>query len=178
VSGSLLDSSPFGAAVFLGTDEVRVTAKGGGNDEEDSGDKDNKGKGKGRAKPVLPTQLAGLDAWGHLILGADLGGSKGLHEAATPKVLTFALKQNYPNPFNPETIIQYSLTADSEVRLVIYNILGQQVRELVNELQQPGVYAVRWDGTDESGYRVTSGVYLYRLVAGHRVVVRKMVLMK
>ena len=66
-------------------------------------------------------------------------------------IATFGLDQNYPNPFNPETVIQYCLDAASEVRLVIYNVLGQRARELVNASQSPGVYAVRW------GRQVTSG---------------------
>ena len=61
---------------------------------------------------------------------------------------------------------------------VIYNLLGKQVRVLVNGSQAAGQYQVRWDGRDASGYQVTSGVYLYRLVAGTEVAIRKMILVK
>ena len=89
-----------------------------------------------------------------------------------------SLSQNYPNPFNPETVIGYTLAEASNVHLVIYNLVGQQVRVLVSNSQAAGQYRVRWDGRDASGYQVTSGVYLYRLVAGTQVEIRKMVLMK
>ncbi|MGA1199445.1 MAG: FlgD immunoglobulin-like domain containing protein, partial [Candidatus Latescibacterota bacterium] len=91
---------------------------------------------------------------------------------------TFLLSQNYPNPFNPETVIGYALGEASDVRLIIYNVLGQQVRELVNASQAPGQYSVRWDGRNALGAQVTSGVYIYRLVAGTQVEMRKMILLK
>ncbi|MCH7679036.1 T9SS type A sorting domain-containing protein, partial [candidate division KSB1 bacterium] len=73
--------------------------------------------------------------------------------------VTFRLKQNYPNPFNPETAIQYHLPKTSEVRLIIYNLAGQLVTHLVDEQQHPGVYSVMWDGKDQFGNDVASGVY-------------------
>jgi len=91
---------------------------------------------------------------------------------------TFSLSQNHPNPFNPETVIGYALGEASDVRLIIYNVLGQQVRELVNASQAPGQYQVRWDGRNALGAQVTSGVYIYRLVAGTKVEMRKMILLK
>ena len=79
---------------------------------------------------------------------------------------------------DPETLIGYSLSKASDVHLVIYNLLGQQVRVLVNELQAAGRYSIRWDGRDAAGRQVTSGVYLYRLVAGDQVALKKMLLVK
>lgn len=73
---------------------------------------------------------------------------------------TFALEQNYPNPFNPSTTIRYALPVESKVTLKVYNILGQQVAELVNTLQPAGFYDVRWDGLN-----VATGVYFVRLEA-------------
>jgi len=95
----------------------------------------------------------------------------------------FSLSQNYPNPFNPQTTIQYEIGGDDpgmqvHATLKIYNILGQQVRTLVNEDKSPGIYKVVWDGRDESGDRVSSGVYLYRLTMGEYSETKKMVLMK
>ena len=92
--------------------------------------------------------------------------------------LTFDFKQNYPNPFNPTTTISYQVPHQSDVRIDIYNTLGQKVRTLMNDRKQPGVYEAAWDGKNDSGARVGSGVYLYRMVAGDFVKIRKMILMK
>ena len=90
----------------------------------------------------------------------------------------FALEQNYPNPFNPSTNIRYELPREMRVTLVIYNILGQEVRTLINARQYAGSHTVKWDGRDKYGHPARSGVYLYRLQAGEFVAVRKMVLMR
>lgn len=90
----------------------------------------------------------------------------------------FDLRQNYPNPFNPVTTIQYALPKSSEVCIRIYNILGQRVRDLVNERQDPGYKTVLWDGKDDHGNEVSSGVYFYRIEAGDFVKCRKMTLLK
>lgn len=90
----------------------------------------------------------------------------------------YALNQNYPNPFNPETTIEYALTEPTPVQLSIYNILGQRVRILVNEEQNAGYYRIHWNGKDESGRAVASGVYLYKLEAGEISKTRKMLLIK
>ncbi len=94
----------------------------------------------------------------------------------TPKV--FSLGQNHPNPFNPETQIKYDLPEAVQVSLVIYNILGQRVRTLADEYQEPGYRTVIWDGKDERGREVASGIYFYRLKAGDYDQVRKMVVLK
>jgi hypothetical protein len=90
----------------------------------------------------------------------------------------FALKQNYPNPFNPATTINYNLNVSADVKLVVYNILGQNVRTLVNRTVQAGEYSAHWDGRDEIGNLVSTGIYFYRLEAGDQIQVRKMLLMK
>ncbi|UCE19628.1 MAG: VCBS repeat-containing protein [Gemmatimonadota bacterium] len=93
----------------------------------------------------------------------------------------FYLSQNYPNPFNPTTSIQYSVVSDQvppHVTLKIYNILGQDVRTLINEIQEPGYYAAVWDGRDEGGREVSSGVYYFRLIAGHFGKTKSMVLLR
>ncbi len=78
----------------------------------------------------------------------------------------FVLSQNYPNPFNPQTEISYSLPVAGEVRLTIYNLLGQRVVSIVNEFQQTGNYRASWNGHDEFGKLLSSGVYLYNLNVG------------
>lgn len=90
----------------------------------------------------------------------------------------FHLLQNYPNPFNPETEIAYCLPQDSPVKLTIYNILGQEVKVLVDEYQTAGTRRVIWDGCDDTGSNVASGIYLYRLEAGKTVQTKKMSLLK
>jgi len=97
----------------------------------------------------------------------------------------FALRQNYPNPFNrstersrrsPETRIEYELAERAEVKLEIFNLLGQSVRVLINATQSAGAYTANWDGKDRRGNFANSGVYFYRLTAGEFVAVRKLVL--
>ena len=88
----------------------------------------------------------------------------------------FLLHQNYPNPFNPGTVIQYELKRSAHVKLDIYNISGQVVRCLRDNLEGPGIHSVQWDGRDNDGKGVSAGVYLYRLQAGGFSQTKKMVL--
>ncbi len=92
---------------------------------------------------------------------------------------TYALHTNFPNPFNPSTSIEYTLPEASPIRLAIYDILGQQVRELVaNPLQPAGFYQLRWNGRDNNDQGVASGVYFYRLKTPSFTQTRKMTLVK
>ncbi|MFQ6116011.1 MAG: FlgD immunoglobulin-like domain containing protein [bacterium] len=91
----------------------------------------------------------------------------------------FLLLQNYSNPFNPQTTIEYQLPLSCRVILGIYNVLGQHVRTLVDEHQSPGRYSVVWDGKDDLGERVDSGVYFYQLKAEPKFLqTRKLLLLK
>ncbi|MFQ5584017.1 MAG: FG-GAP-like repeat-containing protein, partial [Calditrichia bacterium] len=78
----------------------------------------------------------------------------------------FTLEQNYPNPFNPVTNLRFRIAEFGFVELKIYDLLGREVKTLVNEQKSPGTYTVQWDGTNDAGQSVASGVYLYRLVVG------------
>jgi hypothetical protein len=89
----------------------------------------------------------------------------------------FGLRQNYPNPFNPETEISYMVEEPGDVRLSIFNSVGQQIRVLVEAYHASGEYKVSWNGLDESGQKVTAGVYLYSMEAGTFKDTRKMVLL-
>lgn len=91
---------------------------------------------------------------------------------------SYELRQNYPNPFNPGTSISYTLARDGNVRVAIYNLLGQKIRDLVNATQQAGTHRVAWDGRNDLGQEVTSGVYLYRLETAEFSTVRKMTLLR
>ena len=90
----------------------------------------------------------------------------------------YGLSQNHPNPFNPETTISYDVSRAGTVRLLIYALNGQQIRTLVNEERPAGRYSTMWDGRDDAGRGVASGVYLCRLESHDHSVVRKMVLVK
>ena len=90
----------------------------------------------------------------------------------------FELAQNYPNPFNPETVIKYQTTQSSSVELAIYNLLGQKVRVLINEVKPAGSYEARWNGTNDFGEVVSSGVYVYRLQSGEFESTKKMVFLR
>jgi subtilisin family serine protease len=90
----------------------------------------------------------------------------------------FSLDQNYPNPFNPTTHISFALPSDSKVSLNIYNIMGQKVKTLVDGITKAGTHTVTWDGTNEQGESVASGIYFYKLSAGDKVITKKMSLVK
>jgi len=92
--------------------------------------------------------------------------------------LELSLAQNYPNPFNPSTTIGFTLPEKSRVRLTIYNCAGREIARLLDGAREGGRYEVQWDGRDSHGTAMSSGVYLYRLTAGKRIITKKMVLLK
>ena len=98
------------------------------------------------------------------------------HQSTSPA--SFALAQNYPNPFNSGTVIRFNLPQSNEIELAIYNLAGQKVMTLVQGLRQAGTYAINWDGKDERGMILASGVYLYELRAGARIETRKLTLLR
>jgi len=89
-----------------------------------------------------------------------------------------ALIGNYPNPFNPDTVISYSLATSRNASLVVYNALGQKVRTIVDGQHEAGKFAVKWDGKDDMGRLVSSGVYYCRLMAERFTETKKMVFME
>ena len=90
----------------------------------------------------------------------------------------FALEANYPNPFNPSTTIGYQLPMATEVRLEIYNLMGQPVRTLVQTVEPAGYHSAMWDGRDDGGRALAGGMYFYRLQAGEFTQTRKLLLLK
>lgn len=91
---------------------------------------------------------------------------------------TFALSQNYPNPFNPSTRISFDTPKRAHVTLAVYNVLGQQIRTLVNQELPAGRHSVTWEGDNDSGAKVASGMYFYKLISTDFVTSRKMMLVK
>jgi hypothetical protein len=91
---------------------------------------------------------------------------------------SFTLRQNYPNPFNPTTTINYELVISSNIELMIFDQLGQEVRSLVNGRQHANYYQIQWDGRDNSGKQVMSGIYVYRLKVDSFSQARKMMLLR
>jgi len=111
----------------------------------------------------------------------DFGTITSVNISHNPVVpATYSLAQNYPNPFNPSTTIEYSLPVSGQTTLKIFNVLGQEVRTLVNDTQIAGKYSVRFDARLPDGQATTlaSGVYFYRLVAGDFHEVKKMLLLR
>ena len=90
----------------------------------------------------------------------------------------FQLSQNYPNPFNPQTVIRYQLMQTGPIEIAIFNLSGQKVRTLVNTVHGAGAYEVQWNGTDDFGKPVASGIYLYHLKSGQFISTRKMILLQ
>ena len=90
----------------------------------------------------------------------------------------FGLYQNQPNPFNGSTTIPFDIETESNVELVIYNILGQKVKTLLNKNCNAGHYDITWNGTNNYGNQVSSGIYLYKIVNGSNTKIKKMVYVK
>lgn len=116
--------------------------------------------------------------------GNAQGGYVNLPSGEKPPVAEqFLLEQNYPNPFNPETHLRFRISgfpkgAGGLVELKIFDLLGREVKTLLNRQLPAGCYTVRWDGTNRTGQPVASGIYFYRLVIGDHILVRKMVLIR
>ena len=90
----------------------------------------------------------------------------------------FILNQNYPNPFNPVTSLSYDLLQDSHVSIIIYDMLGNIINQLANEVQSSGYKSVQWNATNNQGQPVSAGVYLYSIEAGEFRQTKKMILLK
>ena len=96
----------------------------------------------------------------------------------TPIPTEFALQQNYPNPFNPVTTIHYDLPKDAMVKVMIYDILGREVKSLVRDVKQAGYHTITWDSKDTNGNPVSAGVYFYQIQSKDFVKTKKMILLK
>ncbi len=100
-----------------------------------------------------------------------------VNERGVNAVSSFELKQNYPNPFNPQTAIRYHLKTSGDVEIAVFNSTGQKVRTLLHLRQSPGEQRVVWDGRDDAGMRMSSGIYFCTMKAGDFVQTRKLVML-
>ena len=117
----------------------------------------------------------------HLVLKVEYQGTPAtavLEERVSSSGSSFSLEQNYPNPFNSRTVIRFSLPESQAVELFVYDLAGQQVATLLAGTRPAGVYSIGWDGRDDLGGDLASGLYLYRLRTGSRVATRKLMLLK
>ncbi len=122
--------------------------------------------------------LGRIEVDGDRTWNITLGEATSVAEAPGAVPHRFALEQNYPNPFNAETVIEFSVEKDVLAELTLYDLLGQRVRILFSDWLTAGPHAVRWDGRDEAGKGVATGVYLYRLEAAEKVAARKLLFLR
>jgi hypothetical protein len=133
----------------------------------------------GEGKFVLTVADVLLGADGEAPLTAQMGGAVGRSVNPTvTRIYHNRLEQNVPNPFNPTTTLAFSIQDAGNVSLTIYDVVGRRVRELVNERRQRGAYKVVWNGENDAGQQVASGVYFYKLIAGSFTDTKKMTILK
>ena len=119
--------------------------------------------------------------WFYQLADYSIKGGVRMHEPVSISVELpkfYSLKQNYPNPFNPETTIAFSLKEPGQVNLAVFNLQGQLVKTIVNKHTQAGSYKVKWDGRNEQGNQMSSGIYIYKIRVNDFEQVRKMMFTK
>lgn len=136
--------------------------------------------GDGELELVINTELGIYPnvTYRAFIYSTGLSTSEAENDIYSSRPEEYRLKQNFPNPFNPSTTIQYSISTPEKISIKIYSVSGQLVKEINKEHNQPGEYNVTWDGTDNFGKRVSSGVYFYQLALGNSSQAKKMMLIK
>jgi hypothetical protein len=133
----------------------------------------------GDGKNDFAFSAVGADLRGHVFLFSGPAPATDVHYEYDPGLPSgFSLSQNYPNPFNPSTTIEFQVPRRSMVTLSIYNVLGQEVRQLIDNSLAAGSYQLAWDSKTSDGHDVGSGVYFYRLTSGNVTLSRKMVLLR
>jgi len=124
-----------------------------------------------KGKIISVDEIAAGDMNGNVV---NING--GSSEVMIPD--NYILYQNYPNPFNPTTTIRYGLTKSKDVEIIIYNILGQRIKTFTMNNQMAGYHEVQWNSTNNNGYKVATGVYIYQIKAGNFITQKKMLLLK
>ncbi|MDI6739822.1 MAG: T9SS type A sorting domain-containing protein, partial [Candidatus Edwardsbacteria bacterium] len=126
---------------------------------------------------VLDTTVKPVSVkWGRMTLMPPVWGVAG--ERSKPFAYTFSLSQSYPNPFRTQTMINFQIPEPTEVELSVYNVLGQRVITLVRGMRAAGRHSISWRGEDENKRRVASGIYFYRLKAGAKNAVKKIIVLR
>ena len=125
----------------------------------------------------IATTVGGVAVYreGGVILGVPTAVEESCG-AAIPDATSLA--QNYPNPFNSSTTIRFDLPQSQEIEMTIYSLAGQEAATLASGHREAGTFTLHWDGRDDDGQELASGVYLYRLQAGERVETRKLLLLR
>lgn len=134
----------------------------------------------------LGVTYQGFEGGHRSLLGALINGQLAYGDTTTTKIeqqdeiksYDTTLAQNYPNPFNKTTQIEYYLKNGGDVKLEIYNVRGEMIKRLIDSAQMAGKYAVLWDGTDDVGNDVPSGMYFYRLYAENNIVTKSLLILK
>ncbi|MDD2229977.1 MAG: choice-of-anchor J domain-containing protein [Candidatus Cloacimonetes bacterium] len=132
----------------------------------------------GTAPVYIGIQCVSHDAFAFFVDDVSIIGGAVANEDPTIPMINVELKGNYPNPFNPETTIAYSVKQAAPVSIEIYNIKGQLVKTLLNDIKEPGDHTVVWNGKDNSGCAVSSGVYYYKMNTSIYSSTKKMIIMK
>jgi flagellar hook assembly protein FlgD len=109
---------------------------------------------------------------------ADIGPIVGIADDIITHPLQYKLSQNFPNPFNPETRIYFEIPENQHVQIIIYDLRGYRVRTITNQPYTPGQYVLNWDGKNQAGRQVASGVYILRMKAGDYIDHKKMMLIR
>lgn len=122
---------------------------------------------------VTLTALNQIESWDTVSSPVVVSGATGISDKNNSAPLTFSLSQNFPNPFNPSTIIVYQIQGTDYVTLKVYDLMGREVATLVNEYKQPGIYEVKFNGSN-----LPSGIYIYKLTAGNFNASKKLILLK
>jgi len=135
-----------------------------------------------RSFPVNPWTMP-MDTWTNKPVKTDQESDPftsltGIDDDAMALPDKFTLYQNYPNPFNPTTNFKFDLPAQSDVKLIIYNVLGQEVVRVIDDNLKAGEYAKTWNGLDQHGNRIASGVYFYKLLTNSHTAVKKLIMLK
>ena len=119
---------------------------------------------------------AGVGLWSDTLTFRTIFLESDKEKSFLPK--KFSLHQNYPNPFNPVTKLRYDLPQDSQVKVTVYDMLGNVISNLVDDNQNSGYKSVQWNATNNQGQQVSSGVYLYSIEAGDFRQTKKMIFLK
>lgn len=115
---------------------------------------------------------------GRGMFSASLSGATSVSVADNQIPNSFELSQNYPNPFNPSTTIRYALPEGRNVKIIVYDINGKEITTLINDYQNAGIHNIVWNGKNNSGQQVVSGIYFYNMQAGNFSQTKKMILLK